>query len=238
MNELHMGMKEPAPATGTTSRVFLVDDHPMLVAGLRSLIENDAGCTVCGQASNAADAMEMIPLTRPDLVIMDLTLPDKSGLDLLRDLQAMCPEIPVLVFSMHDEMLYAERVVRAGGRGYLVKGSDAAQFVEAIREVLAGSLYLSKRVSRHILNRMSPGVKPDPVFGPATLTDRELEIFQLLGQGLNTAQIGGRLHISTRTVDAHRNNIRLKLALPDAAAVMREAVIWVELGSESTERPD
>lgn len=197
------------------------------------MISQEEGLTVCGEASSAAEALSYIPEAQPDLVVMDITLPDKSGLELIKDLLAIRPGTLILAFSMHDEMLYAERVIRAGGRGYLVKGSDNDQFVRAIREVLAGSLHLSERVSAHILNRMAMGNKSEPAFGPATLTDRELEIFQLLGQGLGTPQIGDKLHISPRTVDAHRNNIRMKLSLPDAAAVMREAVIWVELGGMS-----
>jgi DNA-binding NarL/FixJ family response regulator len=210
--------------------IFLVDDHPMLRSGLRHLIDQERDLDVCGEASTAAEAMASIPLLQPDLVVMDLTLPDKSGLELVKDLLAMRPATRVLVFSMHDEMLYAERVIRAGGRGYLVKGSDSDQFIRAIQEVLSGGLFLSDRVSNHILNRMALGNKREPSFGPGTLTDRELEIFQMLGRGFGTPQIADQLHISPRTVDAHRNNLRMKLSLPDAAAVLREAVIWVESG--------
>jgi DNA-binding NarL/FixJ family response regulator len=202
----------------------------MLRGGLRHLIGAESRYEVCGEASSAAEAIERIPAIKPDLVVMDITLPDRSGLELLKDLQAFCPEIPVLVYSMHDEMLYAERVLRAGGRGYLPKGSDSDQFLKALDEVLAGSVYLSKKVSRHIVSRMAMSGRPSTSLGPAILTDRELEIFQLLGQGINAAQIGEKLHISPRTVDAHRGNIRTKLSLPDAAAVIREAVLWVELG--------
>jgi DNA-binding NarL/FixJ family response regulator len=219
-----------------TARIFLVDDHPTLVGGLRYLIEKDGNATVCGEATTAREAMELIPRLMPDLVVMDITLPDKSGIELLKDLQAVCPALRVLVFSMHDEMLYAERVIRAGGKGYLVKGSDSDQFLEAVREVLGGAIYLSKRVSAHLLSRMATGPKGETAFGPAAFTDRELEIFQFLGEGFNSAQIGEKLCISPRTVDAHRNNIRNKLALPDAAAVMREAVIWVESGGRASPR--
>lgn len=212
------------------NRIFLVDDHPMLLGGLRHMIGQEENLSVCGEASSAGEALDAVPALQPDLVVTDITLPDKSGLELIKDLLALNPETRILVFSMHDEMIYAERVIRAGGRGYLVKGSDSDRLIRAIREVLGGAISLSDRVSHHILSRMAMGSKREPAFGPATLTDRELEIFQLLGRGFNTPQIGEQLHISPRTVDAHRNNIRLKLSLPDAPAVMREAVIWVEQG--------
>lgn len=211
--------------------IYLVDDHPMLRSGLRYLVQDEGSFRICGEASTASEALDEIPILKPDVVVMDITLPDKSGLELLKDLLAVMPALRVLVFSMHDEMLYAERVIRAGGKGYLAKGSDIEQFTQALHEVLGGGLYLSERVSTHMLNRMAIGYKREPAFGPATLTDRELDVFQMLGRGLGTPQIAGKLHISPRTVDAHRNNIRMKLSLPDAAAVLREAIIWVESGS-------
>lgn len=213
------------------SRIFLVDDHPMMRAGLGQMIAAEADMEVCGEASSAAEAFAAIPLAGPDLVVTDITLPDRSGLELIKDLLSVQPGLKIFVFSMHDEMLYAERVMRAGARGYLMKGSDSEQFAKAIRDILAGDISLSARVTSHILNRMAAGSKGPGAYGPAILTDRELEIFEMLGRGLSTPQIGEILHISPRTVDAHRNNIRLKLSLPDAGALMREAVIWVELGA-------
>lgn len=207
----------------------------MLIAGLRSLVENDASCSVCGEGCSAEEAVNKIRELHPDLVIMDITLPDRSGLDLLVDLQTMRPGLPVLIFSMHDEMLYAERVVRAGARGYLLKGCDASEFVAAIRKVLAGSLHLSDRVSRHILDRMSPHGMSGKSLGPKRLTQREHEVFQLLGQGLQPSHIAAKLQISPRTLDAHRNHIRVKLALPDSQAVLREAVVSAELGRSREE---
>lgn len=222
-------MKEPPPDAPLPARVFLVDDHPMLIAGLRSLVENNAGCSVCGEASSAEEAINKIRELRPDLVIMDITLPDRSGLDLLADLRAMRSGLPVLIFSMHDEMLYAERVLRAGARGYLVKGCDSSEFVTAIRKVLGGSLHLSDRVSRRILDRMSTSHAGGKLLGTDKLTDREIEVFRLLGQGVQPSDIATQLQISPRTVDAHRNHIRVKLALPDSQAVLREAVVAAQL---------
>lgn len=211
-------------------RIFVVDDHPMLRGGLRHSIGVEPDWTVCGEASNAAEALVLVPESKPDLVIMDITLPDKSGLELIKDLRALCPDIPVLVYSMHDEMLYAERVIRSGARGYLMKGASTEEFLKAMTDVLGGSLYLSDRVAGHILNRLGMGNSRSGLSG---LTDRELEVFELIGRGIPIPQIGKTLHISPRTVDAHRTNIRLKLGLPDAGAVMREAVVWVELGGRA-----
>jgi DNA-binding NarL/FixJ family response regulator len=202
----------------------------MVRAGLRHVLAGELDLSICGEASNAAEAFNAVDSLLPDLVVTDITLPDKSGLDLIKDLLAVHPSLLILAFSMHDEMLYAERVVRAGGRGYLMKGSDSEQFVKAARDILAGELFLSPKVSSHILNRLAASPKATRTSGPAVLSDRELEVFEMLGRGWTTGQIGEKLHISSRTVDAHRNNIRIKLDLRDAAAVMREAVIWVELG--------
>lgn len=211
-------------------RIFLVDDHPMLRTGLIRLIENKAGCEVCGESETASAAMDAIPAAAPDIVLMDISLPDKSGLELIKDLLARFPELRILVFSMHDEMLYAERVVRAGAKGYLMKGESTEKLIEAIDCVLAGGLYLSRRVCDHVINNMSKNRSVENT-GPKSLTDRELEIFELIGRGKTNSQIAVQLHISPKTVDAHRTNIRAKLALPDSASLMREAVLWVELAS-------
>lgn len=211
--------------------IFLVDDHPMLREGLLRLIEQKPDCQICGEAETSAEAMEAIPRLNPDLVVMDISLPDKSGLELLKDLQAIVPGLTVLVFSMHDEMLYAERVVRAGAKGYLMKGAPNDRLSTAIDRVLNGGLYLSSRVSNHILNGLSSSRSNGQLgqVGLERLTDRELEIFELIGRGKSSGQIAEQLFISPRTVDAHRCNIKSKLGLPDAPALMREAVLWVEL---------
>lgn len=212
-------------------RIFLVDDHPMLREGLVRLIEQQPGCEVCGEADTASEGMEAILRLSPDLVMTDISLPDKNGLELIKDLQAMRPGIPILVFSMHDEMLYAERVMRAGAKGYLMKGTMIESLAEAIHCVLSGGVYLSRRVSNHILKNLS-GSRPAGKSGLKSLTDRELEVFELIGAGKSNTQISDQLHISPKTVDAHRANIRSKLSLPDGPALVREAVLWVELGTE------
>lgn len=213
-------------------KIFIVDDHPMLRDGLRHLFsQQESRGRVCGEAATAAEAISALADSDADIVLMDLTLPDRSGLEVIRDLHAMRPELPVLVLSMHDEMLYAERVIRAGGKGYLVKGASAEEIRRAVEEVISGAIYLSDRASKHVLQGLAKGKSGGLASGLQRLSDRELEVFELLGHGLSTAEIGGKLQISPRTVDAHRSNIRTKLGLPDSLAVIREAVIWVEVGS-------
>ncbi len=213
------------------NRIFLVDDHPVMRGGLKQLLELEPDFEVCGEAASAEEAFGAITELMPDLVVADIALPDRSGLELLKDLQAAAPDLKTFVFSTHDELLYAERVLKAGGRGYLAKGSSREALIGAVRDVLAGKISLTSRASNYMLNRMRPGASSQEcTFGPAILSDRELEIFQMLGMGLSTPEIARKLHISARTADAHRNNIRLKLSLPDSAALLREAVIWVELG--------
>jgi DNA-binding NarL/FixJ family response regulator len=212
-------------------RIYLIDDHPMMRVGLRDHIDNQHGWQVCGEATTAAEAITEIPELRPDLVVVDLTLPDRSGLELVKDLRALMDDaLLILMFSMHDETLYAERVLRAGAQGYLMKGAPPDEIDKALRTVLEGGVYLSPKAARHVLKgsiRRRDGSMRSRM---ETLTDRELEVFQLLGQGQGNSEIASHLNISSRTVDTHRTNIRSKLGLPDSIAVFREAVLAVELG--------
>lgn len=219
----------------TMHKIFLIDDHPMLLEGLVHVLERRDEFGVCGTAETAAEGLARVPEARPDLVVMDMTLPDKNGLELLKDLGALCPDIPVLVLSMHDEVLYAERVLRAGGRGYIMKETAAIQLVDAITKVLAGGVYLSDKASAHVLSGFAGQGEGRPKSRLDQLTDREFEVFEKIGWGKSVHEIADELHISPRTVDAHRTNIRKKLDLPDAPALMRYAVRWVELGTEEGE---
>lgn len=212
-------------------RILLVDDHPLLREGLLRLIGHNPDWKVCGQSASAADAVQSVQELAPDLVIMDITLPDKSGIEAIKDLQSLTSGIQILVFSMHDEMLYAQRAIRAGAKGYIMKGAATEKLMEAIARVLAGEIYLSDRVSSQILNGLS-GRRSDQQFGLERLTDRELEVFELLGHGKSTGEISDLLHISPKTVDAHRFNLKTKLLLSDAQALMREAILWVEFGGK------
>lgn len=210
-------------------RIFVVDDHPMMREGLSRIIAEAGKWEMCGFAETSTKALEQIPFLQPDLVTLDISLPDKNGLELIKDLLSLMPEMRILVFSMHDEMLYAERVMRAGAKGYLMKGESTEVLMEAIGSILDGGVYLSNTASNHLLKNLS-GTKSQAQFGLDRLTDRELEVFELIGRGKNTSQIAELLHISPKTVDAHRANMKTKLGLPDAAALMRGAVLWIEHG--------
>ncbi|MCH7228246.1 response regulator [Haloferula sp. A504] len=214
--------------------VFIVDDHSLLRDGLIHLLEGEEGFEVCGQAGTGGEALAEIPKCRPDLVLLDMSLPDSNGLELLKDLLALCPEVRVLVLSVHDEALYAERVIRAGARGYVMKGAPKSQLVGAMRRVLEGQIALSVEASSHILGGLSGGGAHNSKTGMQSLTDREFEVFELIGRGGDAHEIGDKLGISSRTVDAHRTHIREKLGLADSAELMRYAVRWVETG----EHPD
>lgn len=209
-------------------QILIVDDHPMMRQGLAQLIGLEKDLTVCGEAESAAGALEAIGKFKPDLVLSDISLPGKNGLELIKDFQAMHPGLPVLVISMHDESLYAERVLRAGGRGYIMKQEGGKKLMDAIRQVLEGKIYVSEKISADILETFSgrkSGAEGSPL---EKLTDREFEVFQLIGQGRGTKDIAEKLHLSIKTVDVHRANIKAKLKLQSASELIRFAVRWSE----------
>lgn len=209
-------------------KVLIVDDHPMMREGLAQLIGNDPGLKVCGDAGDAQEALVKIASLKPDLVLTDITLPGKNGLELIKDIQALHPGVLVLVLSMHDEALYVERVLRAGGRGYIMKEEGGKKIAQAIRQVLDGQIYVSEKMSAKILEIFS-GHGADVAASPVEkLTDREFDVFQLIGQGLATKQMADKLHLSTKTIEVHRANIKAKLGLGSMAELIRYAVRWVE----------
>ena len=200
----------------------------MMREGLAQLIGNDPGLKVCGDAGDAQEALAKIASLKPDLVLTDITLPGKNGLELIKDIQALHPGVLVLVLSMHDETLYVERVLRAGGRGYIMKEEGGKKIAQAIRQVLDGQIYVSEKMSAKILEIFSghgANVAASPV---EKLTDREFDVFQLIGQGLATKQMADKLHLSTKTIEVHRANIKAKLGLGGMAELIRYAVRWVE----------
>jgi DNA-binding NarL/FixJ family response regulator len=208
-------------------RIIIVDDHPMMREGLALLISQERDLLVSGQADTAHAALDLVSQHTPDLVLVDITLPDKSGLELIKDIQAMFPGTNVLVISMHDESLYAERVLRAGGRGYIMKQEGGKKLMEAIRQVLAGKVYLSEKMAASILEIFSGG-HPESASPVRQLTDREFEIFQLIGQGLDVREIAEKLHLSVKTAEVHRTNIKQKLNLKTVGDLIRYAVRWTE----------
>lgn len=218
----------------TKKRVFIVDDHPMMRHGMVQLIELEPDLECSGEAETAAQALNLVAARIPDLILLDISLPDKNGLELLKDLQVFHPTIPVLVFSMHDESVYAERVLRAGGRGYIMKQEGGKKLMQAIRQVLQGRIYLSDKMSAKILEIFA-GRRAETASSPMELlTDREFEVFQFIGQGKTTREIATHLHLSVKTIEVHRANIRKKLKLKTGAEVVRAAIRWCDSQAAST----
>ena len=207
-------------------KVLLVDDHPLTRDGLATIINRQPDMEVWYEASNAVEAMSALAGSAPDLIVTDLTMPGRSGLEFLKDVRAMLPEIPVLVLSMHDEMCYAERVLRAGARGYLMKDAGAEKVLEVIRTVLSGQAYLSPQMAKRVLDVMA---SHSEVGSPIEkLSDREFEVFQMIGRGRSTKEVALELHLSSKTVEAHRAHIKKKLQLNDALSLVHHAVCWME----------
>jgi DNA-binding NarL/FixJ family response regulator len=200
----------------------------MMRQGLAQLIGAEQDLAVCGEAENAGNALDLISSLKPDLVLADISLPGKNGLELIKDFQAMQSSLPVLVVSMHDESLYAERVLRAGGRGYIMKQEGGKKLMAAIRQVLEGKIYVSEKMSANILEIFSGRRSGSENSLMEKLTDREFEVFQLFGQGHGTKEIAERLHLSVKTVDVHRANIKAKLKLNSASELIHFAARWAE----------
>lgn len=219
---------KPVEATVEKKGLLLVDDHPFMRAGLAQLINKQPDFFVCAEAGDPAEAMRELDRAKVDLILTDITMPGRSGLEFIKDVRAMRENLPILVVSMHDEMLYAERVLRAGARGYIMKGAGGENLLLAIRQVLAGEVYISTKVSAKIVDAFSTQ-KPRGSNSPIEkLSDREFEVFQLVGLGNSTRNIAERLNLSPKTVDVHRGRIKEKLQLKDVTELVRYAVRWVE----------
>lgn len=204
-----------------------MEDHPITQAGLAALISRESDLYVCGEADSAPAALDQIAKLKPSIVITDIGLKTSNGIELMKNLMALCPDVPIMVMSMHDESLYAERAVRAGARGYLMKREAAEKVLPAIRAILAGDIYLSEQMKGKLLSGMVCNRKAEPVAFPLdTLSDRELEVFQLIGNGYTTREIAERLHLSTKTIDSYREHLKLKLDLENGAELVRRAIRW------------
>jgi DNA-binding NarL/FixJ family response regulator len=208
--------------------ILIVDDHPLVRERLGDVINREKDMEVCGEAEERFQAIELINQTPPDLAIIDITLKNSDGLELIKDIHARWPKLPMLVVSMHDESLYAERVLRAGARGYITKQEATRNILLAIRRILDGHIYLNERVATQILTRIaSPGAHSSTNLRPTDmLADRELQVFELTGRGLNARQIADRLHIGTKTVETYRARIREKLNLKDGTELLQLAITW------------
>lgn len=215
-------------ASSTLKQVMIIDDFPMTRAGLSQFINQQLDLRVCCEASNPAEAFEKLSKNHPDLILTDLTMPGRSGTELIKDILALHPGARILVVSMHDEAIYAERALRAGARGYIMKEAGAEKLLEAVRTVLSGKVYISERISASLLDSFT-GRRPRGSRSPIEkLSDREFEVYQLIGQGKTTRDIAGELHLSPKTVDTHRAHLKEKLQLPDAVSLIRHAVRWAE----------
>lgn len=224
------GVRPTASITAAPEKrhgIFLVEDHPITQAGLAALIGREEDLFICGEADNAPTALDQISKLRPSLVITDIALKTSNGIELMKNLMALCPEVPILVMSMHDESLYAERAIRAGARGYIMKREAADKVLPAIRAILNGDIYLSEQMKGKLLSGIVRNRKAEPAAFPLdTLSDRELEVFQLIGNGFTTREIAQRLNLSTKTIDSYREHLKLKLDLENGAELVRRAIRW------------
>jgi DNA-binding NarL/FixJ family response regulator len=217
----------------TAKRVFVVDPQPIVRLGFSRIVSAQPDFSLGGEAGSMAEALAGIAETSADLVVADIVLQDRSGLELVKQVSARSPLLPILVFSAHDEVLFAERALAAGALGYLRKDETPEELLNAMRWVVSGRIYLSPKMTQRLLHLVSSGNSPNDSGGVASLSDRELEVFELFGRGATTREIARRLHLSVKTIETHREHIKLKLHLKNASELMRYAVEW-----ELTKRPD
>ena len=221
-----MSLKKQNNTWQGNARIIIVDDHPIIRQGLAELIDHEKDLMVCGQANDAPAAMDAVKTLNPDLIIVDISLKKKNGIELIKDIKAQYPDLPVLTLSMHDESLYAERALRAGSKGYIMKAEATERVIDAIRKVLNGQIYVSDKIAEKMMYKF---VGAKPKFGGSTidqLSDRELEVFLLIGQGHGTCQIAGKLFLSVKTIETYRAHIKEKLNLSGGPALLQYAIQW------------
>jgi DNA-binding NarL/FixJ family response regulator len=204
--------------------VFVVDDHPLLRQGLALLINREADLTVCGEAEEAKVAMKAIAARQPDILIADISLNGPDGLDLLKNIRTLYPDLPVLILSMHDESIYAERALRARANGYIMKQEATEKVLVAVRRILSGDIYLSDRIANKLLHQYISGASVDVSSQLSTLSDRELEVFRLIGEGRSTRQIAEKLQLSMKTVETYQAHIKSKLSLRSGRELVQHAI--------------
>lgn len=208
------------------NQILIVDDHPLFCEGLARMIDRHPSLEVCGQAPDAAGAMKAVAELKPDLVLMDITLEGTNGIDVTKTLKAKYPDLPILVVSMHDEALYAERALRAGAQGYVMKNQPIQVVRAAILKVLGGEIFLSEKMSASVLARLLLGKKDEPMSTVEQLSDRELEVFQMLGEGKSSRQIAEALDLTIPTIHSFRNRIKEKLQLKNSTELVLHAMQW------------
>ena len=214
---------------GKTVRIFVVDDHPIVRHGLSQLIAQERDLKVCGGAAAVPEALVEIPRLKPDLVLVDVSLQSGSGIELVKTLRGLMPRLPIIMLSMHDEMLCAERALRAGANGYIMKSEPPETVLKAVRAVLRGEIYVGERMAHRMLSGLlgaGKGEKRKPG-GIGSLTDRQLEIFDMIGRGIGTRDIADRLQLSVKTVETHRSYIKQKLGLSKGSELLQVALSWV-----------
>jgi DNA-binding NarL/FixJ family response regulator len=215
-----------APVRERRRRIMIVDDHPIVRQGLRRLIEAETDLEVCGEAETAREAKSLIRELQPDAVIVDVSLAQGDGLELVKDARAHYPSLPLLVLSMHDEMIYAERMLSAGANGYIMKQAASGQFLLALRRILDGGIYVSENVGSSMVEKFAAGsayTSDNPV---ESLSNRELQVLHMIGKGLSTRQTAEALNLSIKTVESHRQRIKRKLSLSTSSQLMQYAVNW------------
>ncbi len=223
-----MAQKKKAEADiENRTRILIVDDHPIVRQGLAELINHEGDLVVCGQAEDSHGAMKAIRELNPNMAIIDISLKETSGLELIKDIHSQHADVPVLALSMHDETLYAERALRAGAMGYIMKQEATENVIGAVRKILGGEIYVSDRMAGRMVRKLVTGQTETSTSQVDSLSDRELEVFHLIGKGHGTRQISERLHLSVKTIETYRAHIKEKLNLADAAELLQYAIQWV-----------
>ncbi len=213
-------------SAGDRIRVLLVDDHPAIREALTETISGKIGIEICGQAASADEALRLVPKVKPDVAVVDISLEDAHGLDLVQNIRVQFPDVQVIVFSMYDENVYAERAVRAGASGYLMKSEPTQKVIEAIRAITRGEVYLSHQMASRILSKVARGQSSRPSFAVDEFTDREMAVFQMLGEGYTVEEITERLSLSRKTVETYRRRAKEKLGFETVSELLQFAVQW------------
>ncbi len=210
------------------TRIYIVDDHPLVRQGLAQIIEGEEDMSICGEAEDSPSAMKGVGDANPDAVIVDISLQGNNGLELTKNLKALHEDIPILVFSMHDETIYAQRALRAGAKAYVMKKEPSSKIVEAIRKIIKGEIYVSPSVADQVLHQIVNGPGNASTSPVDRLTDRELEVVQLIGRGLSSREIAESLNLSVKTIESHRAHVKEKLSLRNATELVQFSVQWVD----------